>query len=315
MSKNSGIPVCRFSFSDIEIMIRQGYNRQIMKISGGASMTKKELELISARGRVLAMEMVFRAASGHIGGSLSSMDILTELYFEVMHIDPENPRASERDRFVMSKGHCTPALYPILAMRGYFPEKALELFRSVDGHMSGHPDMNNVPGVDMSTGSLGQGISAAVGMALAYKLDGKSGRVYALLGDGECEEGQVWEAFASAAKYELSNLCAVIDVNGLQIDGRTADVMPMEPFDEKLRAFGWHVLYADGHDFDSLRGAFEEAKASARPTAILAKTVKGKGVSFMENNADWHGKAPNAEQYEKAMGELREAYSKLEGIR
>lgn len=276
-------------------------------------MTDKELQRAAARGRVLGMEMVYRAASGHIGGSLSAMDILTELYFEQMSVKPEDPAWAERDRFVMSKGHCTPALYSVLALRGYFPEKELELFRSINGHMSGHPDMKNVPGVDMSTGSLGQGISAAVGMALAAKLDGRSCRVWALLGDGECEEGQVWEAFASAAKYGLKNLCVTIDINGLQIDGRTADVMPMEPFDDKLRAFGFEVFHADGHDFASLRQAYNAAKKSDKPTAVLAKTVKGKGVSFMENDAGWHGKAPNAEQYEKAIGELNAALAALEG--
>ena len=276
-------------------------------------MTDKELRRTAARGRVLGMEMVYRAASGHIGGSLSAMDILTELYFEQMNIDPARPDWDERDRFVMSKGHCTPALYPVLALRGYFPENELELFRSINGHMSGHPDMRNVRGVDMSTGSLGQGVSAAVGMALAGKVDGKPYRVWALLGDGECEEGQVWEAFASAAKYGLSNLCVTIDVNGLQIDGRTADVMPMEPFDEKLSAFGWDVFYADGHDFASLDAAYGAARKSERPCAVLAKTVKGKGVSFMENDAGWHGKAPNAEQYEQAMTELNAALAALEG--
>ncbi|MEG1632864.1 MAG: transketolase [Oscillospiraceae bacterium] len=276
-------------------------------------MTNIELERISAKGRMLGMEMVYRAASGHIGGSLSAMDILTELYFEQLSIDPERADCPGRDRFVMSKGHCTPALYPILALRGYFPEKDLELFRSIEGHMSGHPDMRHVKGVDMSTGSLGQGISAAVGMALAAKVDRDDFRVWALLGDGECEEGQVWEAFAAASKYGLSNLCVTIDINGLQIDGKTADVMPMEPFDEKLRAFGFEVFYADGHDFDSLRAAYVAAGKSAKPSAVLAKTVKGKGVSFMENDAGWHGKAPNAEQYELAMGELRAAYAALGG--
>ncbi|HBD87189.1 MAG TPA: transketolase [Clostridiales bacterium] len=276
-------------------------------------MTNKELRRIAAKGRLLAMDMVYRAASGHIGGSLSAMEILTELYFEVMKIDPQNPRNPARDRFVMSKGHCTPALYSVLAMRGFSDEKELSLFRSISGHLSGHPDMTHVPGVDMSTGSLGQGISAAVGMALAGKIDKKDYRVYALLGDGECAEGQVWEAAASAAKYGLSNLCAIVDVNGLQIDGRTADVMPMEPFDEKFRAFGWDVLYADGHDFDSLGEAFRKAQGREKPTVILAKTVKGKGVSFMENNAGWHGKAPNAEQYAQAMAELSAVYSQMEG--
>lgn len=276
-------------------------------------MTNKELELIAARGRCLGMQMVFRAASGHIGGSLSAMDILTELYFEQLRVDPERPQAPERDRFVMSKGHCTPALYSILALRGYFPEKQLELFRSIEGHMSGHPDMVHVPGVDMSTGSLGQGLSAAVGMAIAGKMDSAAYRVYALMGDGEIEEGQIWEAAMSAAKYKLDNLCGIVDVNGLQIDGRTADVMPSEPLDAKFAAFGWNVIKADGHDFDSLRAALAAAKAEkGRPSVILAKTVKGKGVSFMENEPGWHGKAPNAEQYEQAMAELNAAVEKLE---
>ena len=276
-------------------------------------MTNKELEIIAARGRCLGMQMVFRAASGHIGGSLSAMDILTELYFEQLRVDPERPQAPERDRFVMSKGHCTPALYSILALRGYFPEKQLELFRSIEGHMSGHPDMVHVPGVDMSTGSLGQGLSAAVGMAIAGKMDSAAYRVYALMGDGEIEEGQIWEAAMSAAKYKLDNLCGIVDVNGLQIDGRTADVMPSEPLDAKFAAFGWNVIEADGHDFDSLRAALAAAKAEkGRPSVILAKTVKGKGVSFMENDPGWHGKAPNAEQYEQAMAELNAAVEKLE---
>ena len=276
-------------------------------------MTTRQLELIAARGRRLGMEMVFRAASGHIGGSLSAMDILTELYFEELRVDTADPKAPGRDRFVMSKGHCTPALYSILALKGFFPEKQLELFRSIEGHMSGHPDMVNVPGVDMSTGSLGQGLSAAVGMAIAGKMDGAGYRVYALMGDGEIEEGQIWEAAMSAAKYGLSNLCGIVDVNGLQIDGRTADVMPSEPLDKKFEAFGWNVIKADGHDFDSLRAALAEAKAEkSRPSVILAKTVKGKGVSFMENDAGWHGKAPNAEQFKQAMAELNAAVAKLE---
>ncbi len=276
-------------------------------------MTTRQLELIAARGRRLGMEMVFRAASGHIGGSLSAMDILTELYFEELRVDTAAPRAAGRDRFIMSKGHCTPALYSILALRGFFPEEQLALFRSIEGHMSGHPDMVNVPGVDMSTGSLGQGLSAAVGMAIAGKFDGADYRVYALMGDGEIEEGQIWEAAMSAAKYKLDNLCGIVDVNGLQIDGKTADVMPSEPLDKKFEAFGWKVIKADGHDFESLRAALAEAKAEkGRPSVILAKTVKGKGVSFMENDAGWHGKAPNAEQYEQAMAELNAAVAKLE---
>ena len=252
-------------------------------------MTNKALALAAARARRLGMEMVFRAGSGHIGGSLSSADILTELYFEQMHIDPAEPHAPWRDRFVMSKGHCTPALYSVLSLRGYFPQE------------------------ELSTGSLGQGISAAVGMALAGQLDRAGYRVYALLGDGEVEEGEVWEAAMCAAKYRLDNLCAIVDVNGLQIDGRTADVMPSEPLDEKFAAFNWHVVKADGHNFDSLRAAFEEARAfSGAPSVILARTVKGKGVSFMENDPGWHGKAPNAEQYERAMAELDSAVERLE---
>lgn len=275
---------------------------------------KKTLERIAARGRLLGLDMVYNCASGHLGGSFSAMDILTALYFEVMKVDPADAKNAGRDRFVLSKGHCTPALYPVLAQRGFFPEEELKMFRSIDGHMSGHAEMHHVSGVDMSTGSLGQGISTAVGMALAGKLDGKDYRVYSVLGDGEIEEGQVWEAFMSAAKYKLDNLCAVIDVNGLQIDGKTADVMPSEPLDEKMASFGWNVIKADGHDFDSICAAFEQAKANAgAPTVILAKTVKGKGVSFMENDPGWHGKAPNAEQYEKARAELTAALAELEG--
>ena len=272
------------------------------------------LEVVAAKGRLLGLDMVYNCASGHLGGSFSAMDILTVLYFDVMNVDPRDPANPDRDRFVLSKGHCTPALYPVLAQRGFFPEEDLKLFRSIDGHMSGHAEMRHVKGVDMSTGSLGQGISAAVGMALAGKMDKKDYRVYSILGDGEIEEGQVWEAFMSAAKYGLDNLCAGIDVNGLQIDGKTADVMPTEPLDKKMEAFGWNVIQADGHDLAALSAAFEQAKANAgAPTVILAKTVKGKGVSFMENDAGWHGKAPNAEQYEKARGELAAALAEKEG--
>ena len=272
------------------------------------------LERVAAKGRLLGLDMVYHCASGHLGGSFSAMDVLTVLYFETMHIDPAAPQDPDRDRFVLSKGHCTPALYPILAQRGFFPEEDLKLFRSIDGHLSGHAEMRYVKGVDMSTGSLGQGISAAVGMALAGKLDGRGYRTYALLGDGEIEEGQVWEAFMSAAKYELDSLCAVIDVNGLQIDGRTADVMPSEPLDEKMAAFGWHVIKVDGHDVEAIAAAFEAAKTvKGKPTVLLAKTVKGKGFSFMENDPGWHGKAPNAEQYEKARAELVAALAEKEG--
>ena len=273
-----------------------------------------QLAVTAARARVLAMDMVHTAASGHIGGSLSAIDMLTVLYFHTLRVDPRHPRDPGRDRFVLSKGHCTPALYSTLALRGYFPLEDLKLFRSINGDYSGHPDMVNVPGVDMSTGSLGQGISAAVGMALAGKADGADYRVYALLGDGEIQEGQVWEAAMSAAKYHLDNLCALVDVNGLQIDGATADVMPIEPLDKKYEAFGWNVIHVDGHDYEAIARALEQASAcKGMPTVILARTVKGKGVSFMENQAGWHGKAPNDEQYEKAHAELAARLAELEG--
>ena len=275
---------------------------------------QKKALATATKGRLLALQCVHDAASGHPGGSLSCMDILTVLYFGVMRIDPEAPKAPNRDRFVMSKGHCTPALYSVLAMRGYFPEAQLKLFRSIEGHFSGHPDMVNVPGVDMSTGSLGQGISAAVGMAIAGKLDKKDYRVYTILGDGEIEEGQTWEAAMAAAKFGLDNLCAVVDVNGLQIDGKTSDVMPSEPLDKKYEAFGWHVIKIDGHNYDEIIAAFKEAETvKGKPTMILAKTVKGKGVSFMENNAGWHGKAPSDEEYDQAVSELNAILEGLEG--
>lgn len=273
-----------------------------------------ELAVTAARARVLAMDMVHTAASGHIGGSLSAIDALTVLYFHAMKVDPADPKNPDRDRLVLSKGHCTPALYPILALRGYFPASDLKLFRSIEGHFSGHPDMVHIPGVDMSTGSLGQGISAAVGMALAGKLDQKDYRVYAVLGDGEIEEGQTWEAAMSAAKYHLDNLCAILDVNGLQIDGKTDDVMPSGPLDKKYEAFGWNVISVDGHDYTALADALDQAAAcKGLPTMILARTVKGKGVSFMENDAGWHGKAPNDEQYEQARAELAAHLAELEG--
>ncbi len=273
-----------------------------------------ELALTAARARLLALDMVHTAASGHIGGSFSAMDLLTTLYFDTMKVDPAHPHDPDRDRFVLSKGHCTPALYAILALKGYFPVEQCALFRSIKDHMSGHPDMRHVPGVDMSTGSLGQGISAAVGMAMAGKLDGKGYRVYAILGDGEVAEGQVWEASMAAAKYKLDNLCAFVDVNGLQIDGKTADVMPTEPLDAKFAACGWNVLKADGHDYAAIADALAQAAAhKGRPTVILAHTTKGKGVSFMENNAGWHGKAPNDEQYAQAKAELEAHLKELEG--
>ena len=275
--------------------------------------TLHTLSLTAAKIRSLAMDEVFTAGAGHIGGSLSIADVLTALYFHVMRVDPKAPKDPDRDRFVLSKGHTSPALYAALALKGYFPVEELKLFRSIEGNLSGHPEMNKVPGVDMSTGSLGQGISAAVGMALAGKLDKKDYRVYAALGDGEIEEGQVWEAFMAAAKYKLDNLCAVIDINGLQIDGATADVMPSEPLDKKLEAFNWNVIQVDGHDIPAIAAALDGAGAhKGRPTVILAKTTKGKGVSFMENDAGWHGKAPNDEQYAKAHGELAARIAELE---
>lgn len=273
----------------------------------------KELQVTATRARMEAMKMVYAAASGHIGGSLSALDILTDLYFSVMNVDPAQPKDPNRDRFVLSKGHCTPALYATLALRGFFPVEELAGFRSIETHMSGHPDMVHVPGVDMSTGSLGQGLSAAVGMALAGKADKKDYRVYAMLGDGEIEEGQIWEAAMAAAKFKLDNLCAVIDVNGLQIDGNTADVMPSEPLDKKMEAFGWHVIKIDGHDYEAIEAAFAAAKTvKGQPTAILAATVKGKGVSFMEGDYGWHGKAPNDEQFEQAMADLNAKLAELE---
>lgn len=278
-----------------------------------ASSNSHQLELTAAKARIHGMTMVHTAASGHIGGSLSAMDIVTNLYFDTLNIDPSNPKWEGRDRFVLSKGHCTPALYAVLALRGFFPEEDLALFRSIQGHYSGHPDMNYVPGVDMSTGSLGQGLSAAVGMAIAGKMDNKDYRVYSLLGDGEVAEGQIWEAAMSATKYHLDNLCIVVDVNGLQIDGATADVMPSEPLDQKFEAFGWHVIHVDGHNMTELSEAFAQAKTlKDSPTVLLAKTVKGKGVPFMENDAGWHGKAPNDEQFERAMESLNATLAELE---
>jgi transketolase len=274
---------------------------------------QKKALATATRGRLLALQCVYEAASGHPGGSMSCMDVLTVLYFGIMRIDPEDPQAPNRDRFVLSKGHCTPALYSVLAMRGFFPEEELHKFRSIHDHYSGHPDMVHVRGVDMSTGSLGQGISAAVGMALAGKMDGKSYRVYTILGDGEIEEGQTWEAAMAAAKYKLDNLCAVVDVNGLQIDGKTSDVMPSEPLDKKYEAFGWHVIKIDGHDYNAIVDAFHEAETvKGKPTVILAKTIKGKGISYMENNVGWHGKAPSAEEYAQGKAELTAILNELE---
>ena len=274
----------------------------------------KQLEVMAYRARLLALDAVHTAASGHIGGSLSVIDALTTLYFNEMNVDPADSKNPDRDRFVLSKGHTTPALYSVLALRGFFPIEDLKLFRSIKGHYSGHPDMRHVNGVDMSTGSLGQGISAAVGMALAGKTAKKDYRVYAICGDGEIAEGQVWEAAMSAAKYGLDNLCAMVDVNGLQIDGATCDVMPSEPLDKKFEAFNWNVIKVDGHDYDALVKALEEARAcKGKPTMILLHTLKGKGVSFMEGVYGWHGKAPNDEQYEQAKAEVEAHLAELEG--
>ncbi|NLU53477.1 MAG: transketolase [Clostridiaceae bacterium] len=257
---------------------------------------------------------VATAGSGHPGGSLSAADILTYLYFREMNIDPKNPKNPDRDRFVLSKGHCTPGLYSTLAHRGFFPVEDLKGFRQVSSYLEGHPNMNYVPGVDMSTGSLGQGISAAVGMALAGKLDNKSYRVYAMLGDGELEEGQVWEAAMAAAHYKLDNLTAFVDYNRLQIDGNITEVMNPEPIADKFLAFGWDVISIDAHDFDEIEKAVEKAKANkGKPTAIIAHSIKGKGVSFMENQASWHGSAPKKEQADQALAELDAYIESLNG--
>ncbi len=272
----------------------------------------KALKLTAAKVRLGILEGVYSAKSGHPGGSLSSADIFTYLYFSELNIHPEDPKAPNRDRFVLSKGHCAPGLYAALAQRGYFSPEELKKLRHIGAMLQGHPDMKGTPGVDMSTGSLGQGISAAAGMALAAKMDRKEYRVYCLLGDGEIQEGQVWEASMFAAHQNLDNLCLILDYNGLQIDGDVAEVAGIEPLDEKFRSFGFAVFKADGHDFESLEQAFAAAKANrGKPSIIIAKTVKGKGVSFMENQAGWHGKAPNQEQYQQAMGELNAALAEL----
>lgn len=273
----------------------------------------KELKKVAARVRKHIIDEVFSASSGHPGGSLSCADILTALYFNEMRVDPNNPKWPERDRFVLSKGHCAPALYAVLAEKGFFPEKDLVTFRSAESYLQGHPSMKDVPGVDMSTGSLGQGISAAVGMALAGKVDNKDYRVYSILGDGELQEGQVWEAFMAAAHYKLDNLVAFLDHNGLQIDGNITDVMSPEKVEDKFSAFGWNMMVIDGHDFEQILAALESAKnCKGKPTVIVAKTVKGKGVSFMENQAGWHGSAPNKEQRDQAVAEIESYLSNLE---
>lgn len=272
----------------------------------------KELQKIAYKIRRDAIDAVYSAASGHPGGSLSIAEILAYLYFEEMNIDPKNPRDPDRDRFVLSKGHAAPGLYAALAERGYFPVEELKTLRQIDSVLQGHPDMKHIPGVDMSTGSLGLGISAACGMALAAKQMKQDWRVWTIVGDGESEEGQVWEAAMFAAHYKLDNLCAFVDWNGLQIDGAVKDVMNPTPLDEKFKAFGWHVIMIDAHDLAAIDTAVKEAKATkGQPTAIIAKSVKGKGVSYMENAVNWHGAAPKQEQYEIAVKELDEKIAEL----
>ena len=268
-----------------------------------------QLKLHAANVRKMALEAVYSAGSGHPGGSLTIADILTYLYMEKMNIDPANPKMEDRDRFVLSKGHCSPALYGILAERGFIPKEDIKTFRHAESYLQGHPDMKGVPGVDMSTGSLGQGISTACGMAKCAKMDGKNYRVYVALGDGESEEGQVWEAAMFAGHYKLNNLTVFLDFNGLQIDGDITKVMNPTPFDKKFEAFGWEVVTIDAHDFAQIEDAVAMSEKSDKPTLILAHSVKGKGVSFMENEAGWHGAAPNQEQYEQAIAEL-DAYIK-----
>lgn len=268
-----------------------------------------ELKNIANKIRIGIIDATHAAKCGHPGGSLSIADIMAYLYFEKMNIDPKAPKAEGRDRFVLSKGHTAPALYSTLAHRGFFPVEDLVTLRKIDSYLQGHPDMNKVPGVDMSTGSLGLGISAACGMALAGKIDGKDYRVYTVIGDGESEEGQVWEASMFACHYKLDNLCVILDLNGLQIDGPITEVMNPTPHDKKFEAFGFHVITIDGHDFNAIEAAFAEAESvKGKPTVIIAKTTKGKGVSFMENAVNWHGAAPNDEQHAVAIKELNERF-------
>ena len=274
-------------------------------------MDKLHLQKIALEIRKGALTAVYTAASGHPGGSLGIAELLAYLYFEEMHVDPKNPKDPDRDRFVLSTGHTSPALYAALAEKGFFPKEDLKTFRQKDSYLQGHPDMKHIPGVDMSTGSLGQGISAACGMALSGKISEKKYRVWTILGDGECEEGQVWEAAMFAAHYGLNNLCAFVDFNGLQIDGPVTEVMNPTPLDTKFAAFGWNTLVIDGHDFDQIASAVDAAKRSAKPTAVICKTIKGKGVSYMENVCAWHGSAPKTEQYEQGMRELEEAEKAL----
>ena len=275
--------------------------------------TKKQLQIKACKVRMGVIEGVYNAKSGHPGGSLSIADILTYLYFDHMNIDPKNPKWEDRDRFVLSKGHTAPALYAVLAHRGFFPVEELKTLRKPHSMLQGHPSMKLTPGVDMSTGSLGQGISTAVGMALGAKIGGKSFRVFTALGDGEIQEGQVWEAAMFAAHRKLDNLVVIVDNNNLQIDGAISDVCSPYPIDKKFEAFNFHVINVDAHDFDALRAAFAEARATkGQPTCIVAKSVKGKGVSFMENNVAWHGTAPNDEQYAQAMADLEKIGEELE---
>ena len=275
---------------------------------------KKQLQITACKVRMGIIEGVYNAKSGHPGGSLSIADTLTYLYFAKLHVYPDSPKLPDRDRFVLSKGHTAPALYSVLAHRGFFPVEELKTLRHIGARLQGHPDMKHIPGVAMTTGSLGQGISAACGMALSAKLSGDTYNVYAVLGDGELEEGQVWEAAMFAAHYKLDNLVAVVDNNGLQIDGKISDVCSPYPIDEKFKAFGWHVVTMDAHDFDSIEKAFNEAETVVnQPTVIIQTSVKGKGVSYMENQVSWHGSAPNTEQYEQAMSELKAQLKELEG--
>ena len=279
------------------------------------SKDKQELQILACKARLYALEGIFNAKSGHPGGSFSAADIYTYLYYKELNVNPDEPDMPDRDRFVLSKGHCCPTLYAVLALKGFFSLEELPKLRKVGAMLQGHPDMKGTPGIDMSSGSLGQGISAACGMALAGKIDNKDYRVYTLLGDGECEEGQVWEALMFAANKNLDNLCVIIDSNGLQIDGPVEEVGGLEPLDKKLEAFGFEVFKMDGHDFDSIENAINSAKAvSGKPSAIIAKTVKGKGVSYMENKVNWHGAAPNAEQYEIGRNELLAQLAELGGV-
>ncbi len=277
-------------------------------------LSKKDLAVVACNVRKGIIEGTFNAKSGHPGGSLSIAEIITYLYFNEMNIDPAAPVKEDRDRFVLSKGHAAPALYSVMAQRGYFPVEELKTLRKVDSRLQGHPSMHYLPGVDISSGSLGQGISAACGMALGAKLKNADFRVYTILGDGEIEEGQVWEAAMYAAAKKLDNLVAFVDNNNLQIDGTVEEVNSPYPIPEKFVAFGWNVIEIDGHSFDDIENALNAARAcKGKPTAIVAKTVKGKGVSFMENQVNWHGSAPNAEQYETAMNELDAQLAELEG--